>query len=261
MSHQDYIAVAAERPGAGNGVLTAIEAQACGAWTRNHEGRCGQPAGWGTHHEGWGKCKLHGGASRGAPKGNRNAVRTGEYETLRPRDATERAVWRQIRRAPEPAGGPWDWRDAAACQAIEREILLNRIRERRMLLRIRELRNLMDDGRMLLVEDRRSRQRWIDPFAELLRLEEALTRVQGRMLRLIRAKRGLRWGAREAERERAEKVVWALEAKRSRQATVPGRLVRWKFVRIPVPPIASAHCISPLHQLQHSRDMHQALTA
>lgn len=45
--------------------------QKCGA--KNRAGKpCQRPAGWGTHHPGEGKCKLHGGASHGAPPGERN---------------------------------------------------------------------------------------------------------------------------------------------------------------------------------------------
>lgn len=50
----------------------------CGA--KNRQGTpCQHPAGWGTPHKGTGRCKLHGGLSPGAPKGNRNAEKTGEY--------------------------------------------------------------------------------------------------------------------------------------------------------------------------------------
>jgi hypothetical protein len=44
---------------------------ACGATTRAG-GQCGRPAGWGTEHVGFGKCKLHGGKS---PSGNKHAER------------------------------------------------------------------------------------------------------------------------------------------------------------------------------------------
>ena len=36
---------------------------ACGAAKRQGAGTCGQPAGWGTVHPGFGRCKLHGGGS------------------------------------------------------------------------------------------------------------------------------------------------------------------------------------------------------
>ena len=50
----------------------------CGAKTRNG-GLCKSVAGKGTDHLGSGRCKLHGGASNGAPKGNQNAKKHGIY--------------------------------------------------------------------------------------------------------------------------------------------------------------------------------------
>ena len=53
----------------------------CGAKTRSG-GKCNKSAGWGTDHNGTGKCKLHGGASKGPPKGTQNALRHGIYARL-----------------------------------------------------------------------------------------------------------------------------------------------------------------------------------
>lgn len=53
----------------------------CGAKTRAG-GKCQLNAGHGTDHIGSGKCKLHGGASKGAPKGNKNAVKHGIYSRI-----------------------------------------------------------------------------------------------------------------------------------------------------------------------------------
>lgn len=39
----------------------------CGAETRGG-GMCGQAAGWGTEHPGWGSCKLHGGSTQNGTK-------------------------------------------------------------------------------------------------------------------------------------------------------------------------------------------------
>lgn len=50
----------------------------CGAKTKAGT-PCQQKAGWGTDHVGTGRCKLHGGASKGAPKGNQNALKHGRY--------------------------------------------------------------------------------------------------------------------------------------------------------------------------------------
>ena len=53
----------------------------CGAKTRKGD-KCQYPAGHGTDHAGTGKCRLHGGASKGAPKGNKNAQKHGIYSRL-----------------------------------------------------------------------------------------------------------------------------------------------------------------------------------
>ena len=47
--------------------------ETCDATRRQGDGDpCGLPAGWGTDHVGDGRCKLHGGASSGAPSGPAN---------------------------------------------------------------------------------------------------------------------------------------------------------------------------------------------
>lgn len=53
----------------------------CGAKTRAGT-PCKSLAGQGTDHLGTGKCRLHGGASKGAPKGNKNAQKHGIYSRI-----------------------------------------------------------------------------------------------------------------------------------------------------------------------------------
>ncbi|WP_151721052.1 HGGxSTG domain-containing protein [Acinetobacter ursingii] len=53
----------------------------CGAKTRTGS-KCKHPAGYRTDHVGKGKCYLHGGASKGAPKGNKNAQKHGIYSRI-----------------------------------------------------------------------------------------------------------------------------------------------------------------------------------
>ena len=53
----------------------------CGAKTRAGT-PCKKIAGQGTDHLGTGKCRLHGGASKGAPKGNKNALKHGIYSRI-----------------------------------------------------------------------------------------------------------------------------------------------------------------------------------
>ena len=43
----------------------------CGARKKQSEGNCARPAGWGTDHPGYGKCKLHGGC---VPSGRKAAL-------------------------------------------------------------------------------------------------------------------------------------------------------------------------------------------
>lgn len=50
----------------------------CNAKTRDG-GYCALVAGYGTDHKGEGRCKYHGGAGSGAPKGNQNAQKHGLY--------------------------------------------------------------------------------------------------------------------------------------------------------------------------------------
>lgn len=66
----------------------------CGAKTRSG-GKCGQPAGWGTHHVGEGKCKLHGGSSHGRP------IITGRYSVSHRQSLAEKV--RDFIEDPEPA--------------------------------------------------------------------------------------------------------------------------------------------------------------
>ncbi len=49
----------------------------CGAFARSAGRPCRKPAGWGTDHPGSGKCRLHGGAGSGPPKGNSNSRKHG----------------------------------------------------------------------------------------------------------------------------------------------------------------------------------------
>lgn len=57
----------------------------CGAKTRKGT-PCLRPAGWGTKHQGKGKCKLHGGKSTGPPKKNKNAESHGFFSKYLPDD-------------------------------------------------------------------------------------------------------------------------------------------------------------------------------
>ena len=129
----------------------------CGAKTRAGT-PCQQPAGWGTSHVGEGRCKLHGGKSTGPKpenmKQNKNAVSTGEYETiwLDTLSEEEKLLIPKIKHK--------------VIDLIDDDIKLIEIRIRRMMQRI----NLADDAE------------------NVANIEEALTRVQGKKTRLLKLK-------------------------------------------------------------------------
>ena len=103
-----------------------MEKPKCEAKTRaGHP--CRKPAGWGTDHNGTGRCKLHGGKSPGGKPGNKSAVTTGAYETIHAAALTEEEL------------GLYGQIDVTPRAQIEEEIRLLTIRERRMLMRIMEL--------------------------------------------------------------------------------------------------------------------------
>src|SRR5690606_1113131 len=76
-----------------------------------------------------GRCRMHGGKSTGPPKGNKNALKTGEHETiwLDTLDDDERVFFDSI--------------NTDAVKQIEEEIRLITIRERRMMKRIQNLKH------------------------------------------------------------------------------------------------------------------------
>lgn len=64
----------------------------CGRTTKQGGEPCQLPAGWGTDHTGEGACKLHGGASSGAPRGNTNAYKHGAFSEHWRSDLTDAEV-------------------------------------------------------------------------------------------------------------------------------------------------------------------------
>lgn len=159
------------------------KADICGAKTRKGM-LCRNPQGFRTPHFGQGRCYLHGGLSTGPPKGNKNAVKTGEYEAiwLDVLDPDEQRLYHEI--------------DTDKLQQVNLEIRLLEIRERRMLQRIDNLRKAeftvvetettegIEKGKdtNLITEKRRG------ILGQIQDIEEALTRVQAQKVRLIEAK-------------------------------------------------------------------------
>jgi len=148
----------------------------CGAETSDGDS-CGLPAGWGTDHVGEGCCKYHLGSAegkKGAPEGNKNAVTTGEHETIYTStlDEAERSLYEGL--------------DTDQLVRLDHEIRLIAIRERRMLERIAELK----DEAFTIVEKKSKQGRGpegpVDIDEKKLRatlgqiqdIEKALTRVQ-----------------------------------------------------------------------------------
>ena len=160
----------------------------CGAKTRAGT-PCQQPAGWGTSHFGTGRCKLHGGASTGPSKeeakGNKNAVKTGEYESI-----VRSALSKEEKQK-------FDQVNTSVIEQLDEQIKTAVFREYRMMKRIAEASN-KDFHR---VEQRYKegttgegainvRENVEESNIELInRIEEALTRVQGKIARLINIKR------------------------------------------------------------------------
>lgn len=160
----------------------------CGRSKRDGSGLCGQAAGWGTEHAGIpGKaCKLHGGKSSGAPKGNANAVTTGEYQSivLQHLDEDERAAW--LAMPVNPKG------------ALEEQLRTLKIREARMMKRLAAYRAREASGESSTLaqlevvrevdevgeEGSKTRTERETIATAILRQEDALTRVQGLIARV-----------------------------------------------------------------------------
>ena len=127
-----------------------------------------------------GRCRMHGGASTGAPKGNKNAVKTGEFETiwLDTLEEEERDLVYTI--------------DMDQVKQLDNEIKLTEVRIRRMMMRIKKLK----DEKMVLVESKQGIERgqevdlniFEDANKRIQDIEDALTRVQGHKRQLIEAK-------------------------------------------------------------------------
>jgi len=144
------------------------------------EGYCSQPLGWGTDHVGEGRCKHH----NGAPKGNKNAVTTGEHETILHDQLgeEERELWQAV--------------DTDHLAQVNKQIRTNKIRQRRMMRRIRELKG---EGLTLVERETEeghvgdgpidvTRERSTDAIERIQEIEDALTRVQKELRKLLREK-------------------------------------------------------------------------
>jgi uncharacterized protein YjcR len=185
------------------------ESALCGVATKRGK-LCMAQAGKGTDHLGKGACKHHGGASKGAAAGNKNAVKTHEFE----------AIWLD-QLDPEEV----DLANKVATDKVtqlDNEITLTEIRIRRMLKSIAALKA----GAELIVSEDSEGVNQFGRFSETKRehrdkriqaLEDALTRVQTYKAKLIQTKHEFEKATKDAPQDGAGigALVDALE--RSRQ--------------------------------------------
>lgn len=163
---------------------------------------CKKIAGWGTDHVGAGACKLHGGKSTGpkdkvkagaSQQGNKNALKTGEYET----------IWHDTLTDDEKQSYT-DVRTDVLGQ-LDEEIRLITIRERRMLQRIANLGQVdmtvveesevweakaavemnPDTEELESVDVIKTTKKAQGTLGQIQHIEEALTRVQAQKARLL----------------------------------------------------------------------------
>ena len=125
-----------------------------------------------------GRCRMHGGKSTGPPQGNKNAVKTGEYETiwLDALEPEERVLFHAV--------------DTDVLRQIDEEIRLVTIRERRMLQRIERLRAAggftvvrhsigVEKGKKTDLQEAEG------TLGQIQAIEEALTRVQEKKAKML----------------------------------------------------------------------------
>lgn len=127
-------------------------------------------------------CRSHGGASKGAPAGNKNAVTTGEHESILfdvlgddERELLQRIALDNMR-------------------LLEEQIMLVTIRERRMLQRIKDLAAVESGMTTVSAEmissgdDYTEKAKKEGTLGQIQSIEDALTRVQKHKARLIELK-------------------------------------------------------------------------
>lgn len=161
---------------------------------KNEHGFCLQRAGWGTDHLGTGRCKLHGGKSTG-PKDksklekNKNAVTTGEYET----------IWLEC--LTEEEQEKYQSITTDLVEQLNEEIKLTTFREFRMMQRIAKLAKVeftvvektikskgTEDSDKSSVAVSEKEEKVLATLGQIQGIEEALTRVQGKKSRLLKLK-------------------------------------------------------------------------
>jgi len=152
---------------------------------------CQHPKGYKTSHPGRGRCAYHGG-KKGAPPGNKNAVATGEYETIYASALSEgEAHLYGVVEATRPL------------PQIEMDLKLACVRIHRMQLRIRGLQEkeaTSDDGMELVSatyeagfdkgKTSNTKREYGSILTSIMRIEEAVSRTQLVKARYIDQLRG-----------------------------------------------------------------------
>jgi len=153
-----------------------------------------------------GRCRMHGGKSTGAPKGNKNAVKTGEYETIwmDALDPEERVLFHVV--------------DTDVLKQIDEELRLITIRERRMLQRIERLRAAGDFTvvrHTVGIEKgkRTNLQESEGTLGQIQAIEEALTRVQEKKAKLLELKHKIETANGKTDEPVDDGFLEALEGK------------------------------------------------
>lgn len=140
--------------------------------------------------KGWKVCKNHGahsGLKKGQGKGNKNAVSTGEYEK----------IWLDTLESDEKE--MFDEMEVDIMKMIEQSIKLIYIRERRMLHRIERLKekefNIVQLEQRVGIDKSETNVVKRELNVETIqRIEEALTRLQDKKMRLIELKQKIENG-------------------------------------------------------------------
>lgn len=176
--------------------------------------RCGAKTKSGTPCRSWamdnGRCRMHGGTNTGAPKGNKNALKHGEHETIfyDTLDEEEQGLWSDIRT------------DALA--QVNEQIRLTVIRMRRMMNRLQELqqhdfttiersyKSGMGPEGPVDYEETKDRA----TLGQIQDIEDAITRVQGKHHRLLKLKHQILEGT-EGDDEKIEELLTKLDNIRS----------------------------------------------
>ncbi|GAB7388985.1 hypothetical protein BSNK01_28230 [Bacillaceae bacterium] len=144
-----------------------------------------------------GRCRLHGGKSTGPPKGNKNALKTGEYETiwLDTLDDDERVLFDAI--------------NTDVAQQLDEEIRLITIRERRIMKRIQSLKQQKHVLEEITESDEYGTiKRFVETLIRIHQFEEALTRVQEKKTRLLE----LKYKVMSANTEEGDSLAGLVEA-------------------------------------------------